>query len=188
MSSRYDQLLHAIDLFKPRSIVEIGTWSGENAIRMIKQAEKYRKNVQYVGYDLFEDASNETDAAELNVKAHNSLENVENRIKLKCPNADINLIKGNTRTSLNPLRADFAYIDGGHSLETIQNDYDKCKTSSVVIFDDYYIPDAEGNIPDIEKYGCNKIVETLPNALVLPVGTKVKGGGLTQMVLVLGGQ
>src|SRR3990167_6449628 len=100
MKNRYGKLLSAIDLFKPQSIVEIGTWNGQNAIRMIRQAQKYHKKVAYVGYDLFEEASDTTDAEELNVKAHFSENDVECDIKKACPDAEIQLIKGNTRDTL----------------------------------------------------------------------------------------
>jgi predicted O-methyltransferase YrrM len=186
--TRYDQLLHVIDLYKPESIVEIGTWNGQNAVRMIKHASRWRKNVKYIGYDLFEDASDQTDKEELNVKDHYKVADVETFIKHQCPNVEVHLIKGDTRKTLNPVVADLAYIDGGHSVETIKNDYEKCKGSSVVIFDDYYLPDNEGKCPDTSLYGCNKIVDDLPGAVVLPVGGKVKDGGITMMAQVFGVQ
>ncbi len=184
--SRYDQLLHVIDLVKPQSIVEIGTWCGRSAVNMIRQAQKHRKNIRYVGYDLFEEASDITDAEELNIKKHHSLEDVEAHIIKECPDAFVNLIKGNTRDTLKPIAADLCFIDGGHSLETIRNDYDKCKHSAVIILDDYYVADKDGNIPDLDLYGCNRLVDTLDSVVILPLGNKVKTGGITQMAMVLG--
>src|SRR5258708_2369562 len=136
--SRYFQLTLAIDLFKPKSIVEIGTWSGRSARLMIQQAQKYRNNVQYIAYDLFEDATLITDEEELNLKKHFTVNDVDDSLQKACPGAFINLIKGNTRQTLNDVEADFCFIDGGHSLETILNDYEKCKKSKVIVFDDYY--------------------------------------------------
>jgi predicted O-methyltransferase YrrM len=186
MSNRYDQLVHIIDLIKPRTIVEVGTQAGYSAVKMIQQAMKYRKSIQYVGYDLFEDATPETDEAELNIKPHHTVEQVEGFIKSKCPGAEVHLIKGNTRQTLKPISADLCFIDGGHSIETIANDYEKCKGSTVIVLDDYYSPDKDGKEPDTELYGCNKLVSDLPNALVLPVRNEVRTGGAVQMVLVLG--
>lgn len=186
--NRYDQLLHAIDLFKPKSIVEIGTWNGQNAIRMIKQAQKYRKNVIYIGYDLFEDANDETDLRELNVKEHHNVYDVEAAIKKECPGVELQLIKGNTKETLSYISADLCYVDGGHSLETIASDYERCKHSNVVILDDYYIADKDGKKPDTDLYGCNNLVSGLKNAIILPLGGKVKEGGLTMMAMVLGGE
>lgn len=185
--NRYDQLLHAIDLFKPESIVEIGTWNGDNAIRMIKQAQKYRKKVIYIGYDLFEDATSSTDEAELNVKQHNSVNDVQAKILNNCPNAEIQLIKGNTRDTLTHVAADLCFIDGGHSVETIANDYERCKHSKVVILDDFYIKDSDGKCPDIELYGCNQLVRGINGAMVLPLGGRVAPGGLVMMAMVIGG-
>lgn len=187
MLGRYIQLLNAIELFKPQSIVEIGTWNGVNAVRMIKQAQRHHKNITYIGYDLFEEASNDTDAQELNIKKHYGVNAVEGHIKDACPTADIHLIKGNTRNTLTKVAADFCFIDGGHSLETIASDHERCSASSVIIHDDYYIPDTDGNVPDINLYGCNKLVSELGGGVVLPIADKVKTGGRTQMVLMFGG-
>lgn len=183
MLKRYEQLLTAIDLYKPRSIVEIGTWSGVNAIRMIQRAQKNLPSVkiQYIGYDLFEEASATTDAEELNVKKHHGINEVEGRIKDACPDACITLYKGNTRDVLHIPPVDFCFIDGGHSLETIANDHAKCSGSSVIIHDDFYIADEDGKIPNIELYGCNKLVSQI-GGWVLPFADKVAGGGYVQMV------
>ncbi len=184
--TRYDQLLTAIDLFKPTTIVEIGTWNGYNAVRMIKQAQKHRKNVKYIGFDLFEEASDETDSEELNLKKHFTVEDVWAYIEKECPGTKFNLIKGNTNDTLTSLSADFVFIDGGHSIETIEHDYNAVKGSSCVIFDDYYVPDSAGACPDINIYGCNLLVGSIVGARVLPIGSEVKTGGINQMVMVLG--
>lgn len=185
--NRYDQLLSAVDLFKPKTIVEIGTWNGHNAARMIKQAQKYRKKIIYIGYDLFEDASGTTDQDELNVKPHYNVHEIEGYIRKECPDAEIQLIKGNTRDTLTHVAPDICFIDGGHSVETIEGDYERCKHSKVVILDDFYIKDKDGLCPDTDIYGCNSLVSKLSNAIILPLGGQVTGGGLTMMAMVLGG-
>lgn len=184
--SRYEQLAAIVDLIKPRSIVEIGTNQGRSAVLMIKQAQKYRKNVQYVGYDLFEEANHETDTAELNIKKHPFVDQVREHITEQCPGVEINLIKGNTRKTLNPLMADIVFVDGGHSIETIQHDFERVKHSNIIILDDYYTPDDDGNCPDIKKYGCNRLVESLGSVILLPMKNKVKTGGWTQMAMLIG--
>lgn len=184
--SRYEQLLIAIDLIKPQSIVEIGTWKGRSAVMMIKQAQKYRKNIEYIGYDLFEEANDHTDSEELNVKKHYTVEAVEAHIRAECPDVRLNLIKGNTRKTLNNISADLCYLDGGHSLGTIEHDYSMCRNSGVIILDDYYTLDEEGKCPDISKYGCNALVHRLNNVVVLPLKDRVTTGGFTQMAMVLG--
>jgi predicted O-methyltransferase YrrM len=184
--NRYDQLIHIIDLVKPRTIVEIGTQAGHSAVKMIQRAMKYRKSIQYVGYDLFDEATKETDEAELNIKPHYAVEKVEGYIKQNCPGAEIHLIKGNTRQTLKNIVADLCFIDGGHSVETIANDYEKCKGSSVIVLDDFYTVDKDGKVPDLNLYGCNQLVSDLPNALILPVVNEVRTGGNVQMVMAVG--
>lgn len=184
--SRYEQLAAIVDLIKPRSIVEIGTNAGRSAVLMIKQAQKYRNNVQYVGYDLFEEADAKTDAAELNIKRHPVAAEIQSMIERECPGVEANLIKGNTRKTLNPLMADVVFIDGGHSIETIAGDFENVRHSNVIVLDDYYTPDETGACPDITLYGCNSLVESLPSAVLLPMKNKVKTGGWTQMVMIIG--
>lgn len=182
---RYDQLLKLIDLLKPQRIVEIGTWSGDNAIRMIQRAQRHHKTIEYYGYDLFEDATELTDKFEFNVKPHNTEQSVFDKITKNCPDALIQLFKGNTRQTLknNPPQGDFCYIDGGHSIETIASDYRYCSHIPVTVFDDYYLHDERGECPDIEIVGCNKLISSLTGCVVLPEADPVKGGGLTALVL-----
>jgi predicted O-methyltransferase YrrM len=186
MANRYKKILDLIDIFQPESIVETGVWNGENAIRMIATAQNYSKNVTYIGYDLFEDGNAELDALEFNIKPHNTLEAVKQRITEMCPNAYINLIRGNTRETLKPVTVDFAFIDGGHSLETIKHDYEMLRGCSVIVLDDYYLPDENGEMPDISKVGCNRIVGDLPHAII-DTGDKVATGGTVALAVVFGG-
>lgn len=185
MAVRYTKLLELIDKHKPQTIVETGVWNGKNAKRMINQASKYHDKPMYVGYDLFEDATQITDKEEFNVKAHAISDRVLSYLKEKCPNAEINLVKGNTRNTLKYIESDFAFIDGGHSLETIRHDYEMLKGSKVVVFDDYYTPDENGVIPDIEKVGCNKLVDTLKNVTILTSDDKVITGGYINLAVVV---
>lgn len=189
---RYKQLLQLIDLFQPKSIIETGVWNGQNALRMIYQALQHQEHVTYTGYDLFEDATAELDAKEFNVKPHNTVDAVRNEMLHVLGDlasmVTINLIKGDTNETLKRgTKADFVFIDGGHSIETIHNDFDKLRFSKVVVLDDYY---TEG--PDIDLYGCNielvDIREGIHRACVaiLPAKDPVKGGGFTQFALVMG--
>ena len=182
---RYDQILQLIDLFRPSVLVEIGTWSGDNAIRMIKTAQKHHKDIAYYGYDLFEEATADTDKTEFNVKPHNTEQSVRAHILDHCPNAFVSLIKGNTRDTLrsHPPQGEFCYIDGGHSLETIASDYEYTKHIPVIVFDDYYLPDNAGLCPDLSIVGCNRLVNGLQGVRMLPEVDPVKGGGLTALVL-----
>ena len=178
--SRYAQLLELIDKHKPKALIEIGVWNGTNAIRMINQALKYHDSVEYTGYDLFEDATSETDSKEFNVKSHNQVKAVAAYIKAETGIVP-NLIKGNTNETLSlDTVADFVFLDGGHSVSTIALDYAAVKNSRVVVLDDYYTDGV-----DTSKYGCNSLVDTLslPHE-ILPPKDPVKGGGYTQLVVI----
>lgn len=182
--ARHRQLFQLIDLFQPRSIVEIGTYDGKNAVNMIKHAQQYHKNIQYIGYDLFEDATDETDAREFNVKKHHGMDDVYKLISHHCPAANINLIKGNTRDTLKSVTADFVFLDGGHSVDTIRSDYGAIKHSSIIVLDDYYTADESGKVPDICSVGCNELVGDLSNCRILPVKDRLRDGGMNQMALI----
>lgn len=185
MLGRYQQLLDLINIHKPQSIVEIGTWSGDNAVRMIKQASKHHKKIEYIGYDLFEEADRHTDASELNVKRHFSRDEVSGKISSSCPSAEINLIKGNTRKTLTNIVADFVFIDGGHSVSTIASDYAACQGSRIIVLDDFYCPDENDEWPDIDFYGCNRLCAELESKCeFLPIADRVRNGGLVQMILI----
>ena len=184
--TRYEQLLKIIDLIRPKTIIEIGTFDGDNAIRMIQRAREYTADVTYIGYDLFEAATTETDKEEFNVKEHHSVEVVGQKLKDACPGVIITLIRGNTRETLkNKIRADLVFVDGGHSIETIVNDYEAVRQSSVIILDDFYMPDPSGAISDTSRYGCNQLVSGITNGIILPVKDKVSGGGMVAMALVV---
>lgn len=185
--SRYNQLEVLIQHNKPKSIVEIGTWNGDRAIYMLSEALKFNKEVEYLGYDLFEDASPENDALEFNVKQKFSVQEVAKKLTEfaeKNPGARIRLVKGNTRETLRgqSLQADLAFVDGGHSIDTIRNDYEAVKNCKIVVLDDYYTTDGQNKMPDINKWGCNQLVDAMDNALVLPGNDPVKDGGLVNMV------
>jgi predicted O-methyltransferase YrrM len=174
---RYDQLIDAVRRKAPKSILEIGTWDGRRALQMLTVAPE---GCTYYGFDLFEDATSETDAVEKNVKPHHYMDLVLDRLS----NYPAYLYKGNTRETL-PLfdkPVDFVWIDGGHSVETIRSDWENVKRvlapDAWVFFDDYYT----GSI-DTSKFGCNSIIADLKHE-VLPHKDLVAGGGFVQMVRV----
>lgn len=172
---RYDQLHQAVAFKKPRAILEIGTWNGQRALQMLHRCPTAR----YFGFDLFEDATAETDKVEFNVKPHNAMESV----RMLLSGFDVTLFKGNTRETLATFiePVDFVWIDGGHSVETIRSDWENASRvlapDAWVFFDDYYTG------IDTAQIGCNSIVEGLKHE-VLPVADRVSGGGWVQMVRV----
>ena len=98
------------------------------------------------------------------------------RGKLEKTNAEIHLYKGYTEDTLpkvvNELpKADFVFIDGGHSIETIENDWkyvqEVMDEKTIVIFDDYW---------NREDAGCKKVIEGIDRTKfeveILPIQDK----------------
>lgn len=158
--NRYRQLFELVRDIRPKHVIEIGTWNGKRAMEMMAVSDCY-----YTGFDLFEDATKETDLKEFNVKSHNGMVNVAKSIETAGFNKFC-LIRGNTNETLEEYFKksdpfDFAFIDGGHSKETIQNDFqwisDNIDDGGTIILDDWYEPELEG-------LGCNFIQgEVLPS-------------------------
>ncbi len=186
---RYGKLIDLVIEVKPRTIIEIGVWNGTRAMEMGKAALNHRHRVHYTGYDLFEDANIETDAEEFNAKKNWSVEKVASRLREFKENNKgfkFKLIKGNTKETLvsGKHTADFAYIDGGHSVETILNDYEAVIGSKMIVFDDYYLPNDEGECPDTKIYGANIIVDIIEGAEIINTQDKVVGGGYVCLAVV----
>jgi predicted O-methyltransferase YrrM len=173
---RYSQLIAACRQAQPETILEIGTWNGERALQLLQAAP----GAHYYGFDLFEDATAETDAEEMNVKPHNRLDVVQHNLR----GYEAQLFKGNTRETLAKFNTpvDFVWMDGGHSVETIASDWAHVRRlalpDAAIYLDDYYT----GPI-DVTKFGCNQLVAGLKHD-VLPAMDRVMGGGYVQMVRV----
>lgn len=159
--SRYRQLLELVRDIKPKHVIEIGTWNGKRAIEMMAVSNCY-----YTGFDLFEEATQETDLKEFNVKPHHGLVDVGKSIEMAGFNKFC-LIRGDTKEQLPKYfnngaeTFDFAFIDGGHSAETIESDFrwisDNIDDGGTIILDDWYDPELEG-------LGCNFVHgEVLPS-------------------------
>jgi hypothetical protein len=150
--------------------------------------------VTYIGFDLFEDATEESDIEELNTKAHHTIDQVRNRLdefskKMEEQGKTFNfhLFKGDSKLTMETASvlyedADFAYIDGGHSEDTVRSDYSFLKHVPMVVFDDFFSPDEDGNCQPDEYLGTNRLVEEL-KAVVLPSSDKVLGGGHTNLAV-----
>ena len=101
------------------------------------------------GHTTYDSKINEIKNTEF-IKMPPTLEKVRRTISKGNTDVEINLIQGNTNESLpefiknNPeFKADFIYIDGGHALETVENDWFYCSKfmhkNTIVLFDDYCI-------------------------------------------------
>jgi len=169
MQYRYAQLNKLVKELGPKTILEVGTWNGYRGIDLISYAPD---GAMYYGFDLFEDMTEELDKLEHNVKCHVSLHMVNASFGV-FPHK---LIKGNTRDTLpkfakRKIGIDFAFIDGGHSIDTITSDFKNVRKmmnkGGVIILDDFYDPPMEG-------VGCNEVVKDVKHEL-LPEKDKMPG-------------
>lgn len=155
---RYDQLIELAARKKPDVLIEIGTHRGARA-RLLKAHCK-----RYVGFDLWEHGNDATDKRESNGKGRSTRQQAEQALA----GITFALIGGDTRDTLpecvrQGMKADFVFIDGGHSVETIASDWANVRQmlnpGAVVVFDDYYEPERAG-------FGCNRIVAGIKHQLL----------------------
>ena len=144
---RYWQLFWRIIRIQPRKIMEIGTWTGDRARTMITLAQRYhgKEEIDYYGFDLFGHMTTEQFAQE---KSKWPPTQQEAYTKLIATGAHIHLFQGDTMNTLPEAikqlpKMDFIFIDGGHSLETIANDWhwtsQLMDEKTEVILDDYWL-------------------------------------------------
>ena len=183
---RYDQLLSLVALYKPRSIVEIGTNQGDPGILLCKAALRHNPAVSYAGYDVFDTKDEGFHRQVFNGKGAFAKDIVAGRfdeIRSQYPGFQYQLHQGTTAETLHPhdVRADFVFIDGDHRVETIALDYNAVKYSKVVVFDDYY-SDAPGcEKIDTNIFGCNSIVDQSKSATILPNADRFPATGDIRM-------
>lgn len=155
---RYDELIALAKQKQPGVLIEIGTHRGARA-KLLKSHCK-----RYIGLDLWEAGSEETDKRESNGKGRSTRVQAAQALS----GADFELIAGDTRETLPALfergvLADFVFIDGGHSVGTIRSDWQWTRRmlnpGAVVVFDDYYEPERDG-------FGCNRIVAGIEHELL----------------------
>lgn len=161
---RYAHLLLIILKYKPKVIVEIGVYKGIRASQFIEAALIFNKKIEYHGFDLFEGLDKKILDSEFSKKPFTQNKIKKNLIKY----SNIYLYKGFTNITLpkflkkNKKKADFIFIDGGHSIKTIKNDWLYCckmmHKKSLVVFDDFYKKNSLNS-----KFGCNKIIDNLKN-------------------------
>tara|TARA_R110002167_G_scaffold35540_2_gene113447 strand:- start:823 stop:3126 length:2304 start_codon:yes stop_codon:yes gene_type:complete len=196
---RYHQLAEVVRHYNRKSVVEVGTWNGGRAIEMALAAFEKLDKFTYNGFDLFEEATNESDDHEMNSKAHNSLKAVTKRLtefqakmKEKGKDFQFKLTKGDTNKTLKGFdtgKVDLAYIDGGHSFDTCLSDYKNLKDINIIVFDDYFSKDNNDKIPIEEHCGTNQVItdhiEDGWHTIILPSDDPVLGGGLTHLAITI---
>lgn len=163
-------------------LTEVGVYRGEKAVAMMNemvQAKKGRpfQGSNYLGFDLFEDLTEEKSREELSKPRLPPRESqVRDFITLSTQNLlRLELIKGDTVISIphwvrnNPplalggtQRMDLIFLDGGHSIPTIRSDWDCLQPligpDTIVVLDDYY--------DNRRDYGCRQLVDEV----IIPSG------------------
>ena len=204
---RYAYINSLVAFYERKNLLEVGTWNGDRAIQMASAAFAKSNVVHYTGFDLFDYATEETDKAELNTKAHHTKKQVEEKLtefakKVKedgktftfCLYAGdsketLKLIHDKDFRNTHNIHPDFAYIDGGHSIQTCSSDYEMLKHVPFVIIDDYFTADEEGKEVDPEMCGTNYVYDNLIDDVarkkILTSKDRVLGGGITNLVAVL---
>ena len=159
-TKRYSIILSTIFYYRPKSIIEIGVYRGVRAKEMIQAAQIFNKNIEYFGFDLFEMINQKIQKKELS-KIPYSKKDIKNNLSKY---AKVKLFKGYTSKTLDKLKnkkVDLIFIDGGHRLDTIKNDWNKSKKfqkkNTIIIFDDYYLD----NKKIIKNFGCNLVVNKI---------------------------
>ena len=159
---RYVNLLFQILKKRPKKILEIGVYNGRRAIQMIEAAKVFNKDIEYHGFDLFEGLTEKIHNIEAS-KFPGTLDKIK---RLLNNHAKIFLYKGFTKDtlkffSLKEVNIDFIFIDGGHSVKTIESDFyyslKIAEKNAYIVFDDFY----ENGTIDTTKFGSNKIFEKL---------------------------
>jgi hypothetical protein len=202
---RYAQLTEALDGMSCENLVEVGTWNGRRAGELVRAALRRNQAVTYHGFDLFEALTNEDLEDEFSKRPPSQalvearLRHLQRRISLMDAlrpwsrrSFDFVLHQGNTRDTLRAFResspnfrAQFIFIDGGHSIETIKNDWENCSkfvdAEGAIFLDDFY-----GNTELTERFGCNKLIESLRDdpaweVSVLPEADSIEDLGTIQI-------
>jgi hypothetical protein len=167
--TRYDNLGRALETIYRQGVnvlrfMEIGTYDGNRAVSLLKwwTARDKKNSAEYYGFDLFEDLTPEKSKAELSKsKLPPAIEVVQ--AKFAMPRVRAQLMKGETCQTLQAKRLsklpmmNLIYIDGGHSLETIHNDWTAsiqlAEADTIILFDDYY--------ENRTDFGCKTLVDQL---------------------------
>lgn len=167
-------------------IIEVGTWNGSRAVQMAEAAfATGLKTVTYQGFDTFDEGNDRQH--EGHTKPHASHTFVRQRLECyreyarqKGLTFNFCLTMGNSLDTLHStpaIEGSFAYIDGGHSLETVASDYAALKHIPYIIFDDLLV-EPEDNAP----VGPREVVRAITGKQKRILQTPDRYAGCTQTI------
>lgn len=143
-ADRYDEIYNEIRRLRARRILEIGTNDGLNAVRMARAMHDGGHEIEYHGFDLFEQQGEAEFKREFSLRTR-SLGEVRRHLRANGVNV-ARLVAGDSTVTL-PREVpslpvmDLIFIDGGHSVETVLADWTNVEPlvgpGTTVIFDDY---------------------------------------------------
>lgn len=141
---RYRHLYEEIERLHARRILEIGTNDGLTAVEMARVSRRCGGEIEYFGFDLFEDLDHAEFLREFSIRPRSRQEVVSHLRRNGVTRAQ--LVAGNTRKTLPEVARslgtmDLIFIDGGHSYETVLSDWTSVEPmvsdTTSVFFDDY---------------------------------------------------
>jgi predicted O-methyltransferase YrrM len=196
-ANRYERLIQIAKQTRPKTILEIGVWRGERARQLISAALEthHPSQVTYLGFDLFDAMPADMVLVEASRRSKNpTIKEVWDSLgPFQDLGVRVQLVAGNTKETLKHhlvQNIDFAFIDGGHSYETVKNDWcnvERHMTSeSVVIFDDYVNDEAV----EREGFGVNRLISEIDSDryeinVVQPVDWHFREWGILKNQLVV---
>ena len=145
--------------------VEIGVFKGDNAVRIIRLAQRFKTNISYIGFDLFENKDeffklHPEDRAVYDTPEHpywefqsgqHALMKVQSKISSVLSQDNFALITGDSTITLPAHRkhltdASMIFIDGCHDYDIVSQDWQNvcslmdANPDMVVVFDDMLYP------------------------------------------------
>jgi len=167
---RKNYLLKYVKSYHVTRILEIGVFNGNFAERLLSAVtqKSSKSKIYYLGIDLFaEGLTNEKYLSEISLRPGSRL-SVQQRLS-RFENVTVELIQGDSvsvlPTILDREKFDLIHIDGGHSYNTVLQDWlnvtNLIDEKSVVFFDDYV------NSRGVTKgsFGVNRVVDSIDSKI-----------------------
>jgi len=152
---------------QPSSILEIGVYKGDFALRMLNQiSRKNQSTTYYCGIDLFSEMQTKENFQKEISMWPEQKNLVLNKLRNSYPEINIELFQGysNEYLSEENRKFDLIFIDGGHSFPTVFSDWILSSSlvtqKGVVFFDDYTTKNGASK----SSFGIRQVVRSINKA------------------------